>query len=137
MKRKSLNLSESYKRTKDHSTIMLTTFYPILTTSPPQVDNCGHFTYCLPFVHMTKCEFSIDLYTSSCQSSYWMTTYCIIFTEHVKIVQIGWNYVESGTKLILKKCMNPLHEFLFRHPCFGSHENLNCEPKYYPGIDFI
>ena len=33
---------------------------PILTTSPPRVDNCGHFTYYLTFVHVTKRGLSND-----------------------------------------------------------------------------
>ena len=35
--------------------------YPILTTYPPRVDNCGHFTHFPSFVHVTKHELSTDL----------------------------------------------------------------------------
>ena len=36
-------------------------FHPILTTYPPRVDNCEHFTYYLTFVHVTKDGLSSDL----------------------------------------------------------------------------
>ena len=46
-------------------------FYAILTTYPPQVDNCRHFTYYLPFDHVNKHEISTDhLPTLSCPRSY-------------------------------------------------------------------
>ena len=36
---------------------MWTKFYPILTPFPPGVDNCGHFTWYLPFVMWPSMEF--------------------------------------------------------------------------------
>ena len=40
----------------------------------PRLDNCEHFTYYLPFVHMAKRGISTDyLPTPSCPLSYWMT----------------------------------------------------------------
>ena len=40
---------------KGHSTTTWIRYYTILTTYPPRVENCGHFTYYLFFVHVTKC----------------------------------------------------------------------------------
>ena len=58
----------------DHSTTTWTKFYPILITYLPRADNCGHFTYYIPFVHMTKRGLTTDhLPTSYCPRSYWMT----------------------------------------------------------------
>ena len=46
-----------------------TRFWP-----PHRLDNCGHFTYYLPFVYMKKRTLSTGyLPTSSCPHSYWMT----------------------------------------------------------------
>ena len=42
------------------STPTWTKFYPILTTYPPRLDNCDHFTYNLPFVPMTQYGLSTD-----------------------------------------------------------------------------
>ena len=50
------------------SLIMWTNFYSILTTYPLWINNCGHFLYYQPFVHITKHGIS----TSSCPRSYWM-----------------------------------------------------------------
>ena len=33
---------------------MWTKFYPILTTCPLRINNCGHFTYYQSFIHITK-----------------------------------------------------------------------------------
>ena len=52
-----------------HSTTMWTKFYPISTT--PRVENCGHFTYYLPFVYETKDGLIPPPH--SCPRSYWMT----------------------------------------------------------------
>ena len=58
----------------DHSTTKLTKFYPFLTTYPPRVNNCGHFTNYIPFADMTKRGLSTDhLPSSYCPRSYWMT----------------------------------------------------------------
>ena len=55
-----INLSFPLAAPWGHSTTTVTKFYPILTPSPPpQVDNCGHFKWCLPFVMWTNMDFSL------------------------------------------------------------------------------
>ena len=54
-----------------HSITMRTKFWPILTLSPPRVDNCEYFTIYLIFTLFPP---------SSCLRSYWRSPYCIV--EH-------------------------------------------------------
>ena len=44
---------------KGHSITTWTKLFLILTTYPPLVDNCGHFTWCLPFVMWTSMDFRL------------------------------------------------------------------------------
>ena len=65
-----------------HSSTTWIKSYPILTPYPHRVDNCGHFTYYLPFDHVTKSGLSTNhllvlpsTSLSSCPRSYWMTPF--------------------------------------------------------------
>ena len=65
------------------STTTWTKFYPILLSSLPRVDNCGHFTWYLPYeslCHWTKCAWTIywPPSPSSGPPSYWSTPKTII-----------------------------------------------------------
>ena len=56
---------------------------------PPRVNNCGHFTYYLLIVHVTKSELSTDhLPTFSCPLSYWMTPFHeILLSDAMSVTQ--------------------------------------------------
>ena len=46
----------------------------------PWMDNFGHFTWYVPFVHVNKCGLSTDhLPTSSCPHGYWMPQICRVY----------------------------------------------------------
>ena len=51
-----LGLTQMFE-VRGHSTTTWTKFYPILTPSTPRVDNCGYFTWYLPFVMWPSLDF--------------------------------------------------------------------------------
>ena len=56
-----------------HSINTLTIFYPIFTTYPPWMYNCGRFTCYLLFFQVTKMNLlPTNLTAFSCSRSYWM-----------------------------------------------------------------
>ena len=78
---------------RSHSATMWTKSYPILTTHPSRVENCGNFMYFLPF-QRAKHGVSTDHYlpTSSGWRSYWMTPRMVVVwgLHHLVI----WVFVE-------------------------------------------
>ena len=98
--RKGLILGNSEQHQRRHSTTTWTKFYPVLTTYPPQEDNCGNFTYFL-VPTLSSRDHAWTLYqgfilTSSCPRSYWMTPNMVLasqFSQPVSSMQFNYRQV--------------------------------------------